>query len=463
MDVIELERWKPSETNPHKLEYVGQPMAQEVFRELEHRLENMGCLPDEYFLLDSDWQNGRKIPRDADIFCTTDYGDSEGIYLDVYLKWYEDGKPITKSFITGKTLCESGTDLDRMFLTASAITKVFHGDRATHSRCMEIGGVENNTGGAVVHLSQQEKKIIISALVEQRERQEEAMSQTEQLLRRVTGSITEYINTVGMRPLRLSVYDKAVLAIRDGELKTFVELYPKVLETHADSLLIEAAGRPGSVGRGMTLLLLTDVKRFSEPAYRAACQKAIDIDDPVKESLLLKEAESHMPGLPLSFYGEMASYAHTDHRFISAEIIRQCDEKQIAAAPPRLLEQFVMDNDWHVVFVLVEQGISGGPNAWRALHMLTYTKQNCRIAEELLQKRMWVDTGDYSALRACIKNDAANVAKLLLDGGMDFDKYRQWAEAQSYTGHEETLQALADHWSKLQKEQKQTTSQEGGK
>ena len=41
MDIIELERWKPSEANPHKLEYAGQPVAQEVFEELKHRLEGM--------------------------------------------------------------------------------------------------------------------------------------------------------------------------------------------------------------------------------------------------------------------------------------------------------------------------------------------------------------------------------------------------------------------------------------
>ena len=106
MDIIELERWKPSEANPHKLEYAGQPVAQEVFEELKHRLEGMGYLPDEYFLLDDHWKDGREIPKDADIFCTTDYGASEGVYLDVYLKWYEEGKPITRSFITGKTLGE---------------------------------------------------------------------------------------------------------------------------------------------------------------------------------------------------------------------------------------------------------------------------------------------------------------------------------------------------------------------
>ena len=105
-----------------------------------------------------------------------------------------------------------------MFLISSAITKAFHGDHATHARYMKIGGFagspskpsaagsmgkggareraqfspqaetelsglcdDADAGGRVVHLSQQEEKTIIEALAEQRERQEEAMSQTEQL------------------------------------------------------------------------------------------------------------------------------------------------------------------------------------------------------------------------------------------------------------------------------------------
>ena len=170
MEIIELERWRPSKDDPGKLEYAGQPTAQEVFEELKYRLEGMGCLPDEYFLLDMEWEDGREIPPDADIFCAVDYGASEGVYVDVYLKWYDDvlKKNITSSFITGKTLGENGSDLDRMFLTASAITKAFHGDHAEHARYMKIGGVEEDTGGAVVHLSQREQRIIVEALVEQR-------------------------------------------------------------------------------------------------------------------------------------------------------------------------------------------------------------------------------------------------------------------------------------------------------
>lgn len=133
MKKIELEQWEPFPGDPRRMQYAGQRVAQEVFEELKHRLESMGYLPDEYFLMDREWENGREIPKDADIFCTTDYGGNEGVYLDVYLKWYEDSRPVTKSFITGKTLGETGADLDRMFLISSAITKAFHGDGETYA------------------------------------------------------------------------------------------------------------------------------------------------------------------------------------------------------------------------------------------------------------------------------------------------------------------------------------------
>ena len=434
--------------------------AQEVFEELKHRLESQGYLPDEYFLLDYEWENGRKIPENAGIFCTTDYGGSEGVYLDVYLKWCENGKSITKGFITGKTLGESGNDLDRMFLISSAITKAFHGDHTTHARFMEIGNVEDGTGGVVVHLSAEEQRTIIGALVEQRERQENAMTRTEQLLRRMTGSITAYINEVGMKPLRMSDYDKAVLAIRDGELAAFSEYSAKTPE-QAEALLVEAAGRPGLVGRNMTAMLLNGRENLDYGMYCAACRRAIDIHDPEKTLFLLHWAEHCVAQVEPSFFGEMASYAYLDHRSIATEIIHQSTPEQIAAAPSHLLEQFAADGDYRTLSELVEKGISGGPSAARTLHMLTYEGRNSWMAEELLEKRMWVDLEDYSALHACIQNDAVDTAKLLLDHGMDFEQYQQWAEHRG-GGHEETVRALADQWQELTAEPEQGEAQEMG-
>ncbi len=467
MNVIEFERWEPSADDPRKLEYAGQRPAAEVFEELKHRLESRGCLPDEYFLLDSFWENGREIPKDADIFCTTDYGASEGVYLDAYLKWFDKGqeKHVTQKFLTGKTLGENGSDLDRMFLVSSAITKAFHGDNATHARYMKIGGVEEDADGSVVYLSQQEKKVIIEALVEQRERQEQAMGQTEQLLRRMTGSITEYVNTVGMRPLRMSDFDKAVLAIQDGELEAFKKYAAKVPHQQEETLLVEAAGRPGAVGRKMTDLLMQDRCNIDYAAYCNACKRAININDPEKVIFLMVRAQASVPQLEPSFFGEMASYAYLNHRFIAREIIRRCGEEQIAAAPPRLLEQFAADQDFRTLSALVEKGISGDGSSARTLHMLTYEGRNSWIAEELLEKRMWVEADDYNALHACVQNDAVDVCKLLLEGGVDFDVYQQWAKNHPCGGHEETVQALADHWVELQAAQEQgeqAPSQTGG-
>ena len=83
--------------------------------------------------------------------------------------------------------------------------------------------------------------------------------------------------------------------------------------------------------------------------------------------------------------------------------------------------------------------------------MLTYEGHESWMAESLLQKRMWVDLNDYDAFHACVKNDAVEVCKLLLDHGMDFDQYWQWAEHRS-GGREETLLALSDYWSEIKAE-----------
>ena len=65
MKQIELDTYEKSPENPQMSVYAGQRKAQEVFAELKHRLESAGMLPDEYFLLDAQWENGMEIPKDA--------------------------------------------------------------------------------------------------------------------------------------------------------------------------------------------------------------------------------------------------------------------------------------------------------------------------------------------------------------------------------------------------------------
>ena len=424
MEPIELSRWEPSPEDPRRKQYAGQRTAQEVFEELRHRLEGMGYLPDEYFLMNRDWENGREIPRGADIFCTTDYGGSEGIYLDVSLQWYENDRTVTRNFITGKTLGETGADLDRMFLISSAITKAFHGDRGTYARYLSCG--------------------------EQPERQEQAMSQTEQLLRRMTGSITAYMEEVGQRPLRMSDYDKTVLAIQDGELTEFWARYPKALD-QADSLLVETAGRPGAVGRRMTLSILSAATKISPSAYLTACKRAVDTGDGQRVQSLIEQAESCLSEPLPALTGVAILHAYTNgHRNMAKDLIAQCTSEQIAAAPPNLLRLVAERLDFQTAMELVDKGVQPGDYAADVLHTLTGQHQEW-MAEKLLEHGMPVAADNYAALYVCVNNQAAGVAKLLLDRGMDLEQYQTWAEKQRKNeGYEETMAELTEYWSELQ-------------
>ena len=215
MKQIEFERWEPDAENPCKLKYAGQRKAEDVFHELKARLNSVGYLPDEYFTMDWRWEHGRQIPKGADFFCKTDYGGSEGIYLDVYLEWQEGDKPKKECFITGKTLGESGADLDRMFLISSAITKAFRGDNSVHARYMVVGGQAETKETMTLHLSPDEQRLVAQALAEQRIRLGPQAEGEEKLLRRITGSITEYMDAAGLAD-RLTESDRALLAQHDG-------------------------------------------------------------------------------------------------------------------------------------------------------------------------------------------------------------------------------------------------------
>ena len=215
MKQIEFERWEPDAENPCKLKYAGQRKAEDVFHELEARLDSVGYLPDEYFTMDWRWEHGRQIPKGADFFCRTDYGGSEGIYLDMFLEWYEDSQHKTEHFITGKTLGESGADLDRMFLISAAITKAFRGDSGVHAQYMVVGGQSEPAETMSLNLSPDEQRLVTQALAEQRIRLGSQAEGEEKLLRRMTGSVTEYMDAAGLAD-RLTESDRALLAQHDG-------------------------------------------------------------------------------------------------------------------------------------------------------------------------------------------------------------------------------------------------------
>lgn len=401
--------------------------GQEVYEELKHRLEGMGYLPDEYFLLDDVWEDGKVVPRDADLFCTTDYGASEGIYLDVRLIWYgEDGKPVIKTFATGKTLGESSSDMDRMFLISSAITKAFHGEHGAYARFQRLeDGTEAD--GAVLHLSPKEKRVLMDALVEQRMRQEAQMTNTEQLLRRMAGSITAYMDEVGARPLRMSTADRAVLAVRDGELYAFSSLALQVmLPEEYGRLLTAAAGRPGAVGRRMTKLMLGRKAPYPEDVWLDACKRAVDTGDLQRVQMMLDrtmdKADSPSPSLP----GEVLQYAYLQNPAMGSELIRRAAPEQVAAAPSKLLCAAAYARDLPMLTELLQKGLQPGDHAAPLLLPLLTAYDGQRVAH-LLKDSLRVRPEDYDAMNVCLREHAPEAAEALLGQGMKLDGYLAWA------------------------------------
>ena len=433
--------------------------GQEVYEELKHRLEGMGYLPDEYFLLDDVWEDGKVVPRDADLFCTTDYGASEGIYLDVRLIWYgEDGKPVIKTFATGKTLGESGSDMDRMFLISSAITKAFHGEHGAYARFQRLeDGTEAD--GAVLHLSPKEKRVLMDALVEQRMRQEAQMTNTEQLLRRMAGSITAYMDEVGARPLRMSTADRAVLAVRDGELYAFSSLALQVTKPEERcSLLVESAGRPGAVGRRMAKLMLGAKTPYPEDVWLDACKRAVDTGDLQRVQMMLDrtmdKADSPSPSLP----GEVLQYAYLQNPAMGSELIRRAAPEQVAAAPSKLLCAAAYARDLPMLTELLQKGLQPGDHAAPLLLPLLTAYDGQRVAH-LLKDGLRVRPEDYDAMNVCLREHASSAAEALLGQGMKLDGYLAWAAERGTMLDNRAREILEEL--KLQQDQAHSVQQQG--
>ncbi len=446
MQTIDFDIWEPNPERPGAVRRVGQRTAQEVFAELRHRLESTGYLPDEYFLLDSEWMNGKEIPKDAGFFCTVDYGGSEGVYLDVYLKWFDQQKQesVTKGFITGKTLGETGIDLDRMYLTASAVTKAFNGDAGTYARYIRLGEA-NSPSGMVMHLNREEQRLLIDSLVERRNRLEEEFTGVEQLLRRVTGSITEFINEVGKRPLKISDYDMAVLTIEDGDLPTFQAAYPKVPDKTAD-LLVLAAGRPGAVGRKMTALLLADAKELTWEQYLTASKRAVDTGDAEKVRLFYEQAEHCVADLSMTYYGDVISYAYGEKTHIAKALLKQATSEQIGGASPRLLQQVAFRDDYTTASELVKKGIHADK---AAADVIRAFQRSPWAITHLLEQGMEIEVQNYEALHACINTGNKKAAERLLERGMNFGHYVEWAKsnAQNYPlNNDEVFETMYEDW-----------------
>ena len=135
METIDMKIYEPVPGKKGLVREIGFRKAKDVFHELEERLRQLGLYPDEYFVLNSPYDDkGALFPEIVTMNCYANWGGSEGIYLEVDLIAVEDGKLVRRNFATGKSLAEDGESFDRMQYTAGVIYKLFYGERFMPTR-----------------------------------------------------------------------------------------------------------------------------------------------------------------------------------------------------------------------------------------------------------------------------------------------------------------------------------------
>ena len=201
----------------------------------------------------------------------------------------------------------------------------------------------------------------------------------------------------------------------------------------------------------MVLMLLSAVERFSPEAYLTACKRTVETGDGQRVRTMVDKAEIRLSEPSPSLAGEVMLHAYAnDRKSIAADLIDQCSPEQIAAAPPILLRQAAVCLDFQTAVKLVDKGIQPGNCAADVLHTLTAQHQDW-MAERLLEHGMPVAPDNYAALHACLNNGAAGIGKLLLDGGIDLERYQAWAEHRPKSEeYRAAIGELAEYWAQTQ-------------
>ncbi|MBQ9614721.1 MAG: hypothetical protein IJR38_00080, partial [Selenomonadaceae bacterium] len=110
---------------------------------------------------------------------------------------------------------------------------------------------------------------------------------------------------------------------------------------------------------------------------------------------------------------------------------------------------FRASDNYRLMDELVRKGVPCEENAWKILNTLT-SGRDAWIAERLLRDGMKVADNDFGALDACVRNGAVGCGKLLLDRGMDYEKYVEWsAEHSGVARKAETMDALKAYWQSI--------------
>jgi hypothetical protein len=228
----------------------------------------------------------------------------------------------------------------------------------------------------------------------------------------------------------------------------------------AADLLLHAAGRPGAVGRTMTMLLLTDAKELTADQYLKASKLAIEAGDVEKVRLLYEQAEHCVANLPRTYYGNVISHAYGEKNHIATALLKQATPEQISGASPWLLHKVALRDDYTTASELVEKGIHADEVAADVIYGF---RQNPWVVTHLLEQGMKIEAHNYEALHACINIGNTEAAQMLLERGMDFGQYVEWTKANSQNHPVEnnaTFDAICEHW-KSDAEQQSKLQQPG--
>lgn len=130
IQTIDCDRWSEPDEQ-HRVKHLGMIKAKDAFDQLYTHLQAKNLLPDEYFLFsESDFPVGAELPGFRSAICYTDFGGSEGIYIDIDLLCND--KQV--HFATGKTLSEDADAFFKMSRIAAECSLMLNGRGSTFEK-----------------------------------------------------------------------------------------------------------------------------------------------------------------------------------------------------------------------------------------------------------------------------------------------------------------------------------------
>ncbi len=137
LKTIEVDRW-------NYLYHLGMIKAKDAFDQLEKHLKEHGLLPDEFIFLEDRFKaNDGELPIYLAAICQTNFGENEGIDLDISLKYEENGEFKYRSFAMGKTLGDTVEAFQRMARIGAECSMMLNGRGANIMNNLEQAQRDN--------------------------------------------------------------------------------------------------------------------------------------------------------------------------------------------------------------------------------------------------------------------------------------------------------------------------------